>query len=121
MLNAYGLPSNPSLQNVLILDQIDEDALEDLKRKFNVISITNPIQRDLDPIIETIDIIILRSSKLDRSILEKAKRLKIIARAGAGTDNIDVLRARELGINVFNIPSESSRSVAELCFGLLHL
>ena len=51
---------------------------------------------------------------LSRRVLENAKGLKIIARCGIGTDNVDLFAAKELGISVFNTPDAPTRAVAEL-------
>ena len=56
---------------------------------------------------------------IDRSALEAADRLKVIARYGVGLDNIDQVVAREKGIVITNTPSANALSVAELTIGLL--
>jgi len=74
------------------------------------------------------DAVIVRVAELDREVLERAEKLKIIAKHGAGLDNVDIEAASERGIVVCNTPGVNSRSVAEhaiaLLFGLrrnLHL
>jgi len=56
---------------------------------------------------------------LRSNILEKAKNLKIVVRAGIGLDNVDLKKADELGIKVFNTPSATSITVAEYTIGLM--
>ncbi|HEC88408.1 MAG TPA: hydroxyacid dehydrogenase, partial [Thermoplasmata archaeon] len=64
------------------------------------------------------DAIMVRSAtKLTKEIIENAKNLKVIGRAGIGVDNIDVKTASEKGIYVVNSPGGSTRSVAELTVG----
>ena len=64
------------------------------------------------------DAIIVRSAtKITREIIDACPRLKLIARAGVGLDNIDVPYSREKGIKIINTPAASSQSVAELAFG----
>lgn len=56
---------------------------------------------------------------IDRAALEKADRLKVIARYGVGVDNVDLAAAREMGITVTNTPGANSVSVAELALTLI--
>lgn len=56
---------------------------------------------------------------IDRTVVEAADRLKVIARYGVGVDNVDLGAARERGIVVTNTPGANSISVAELTVGLL--
>ncbi|EAC4355111.1 2-hydroxyacid dehydrogenase family protein [Listeria monocytogenes] len=59
------------------------------------------------------------SSPISAKVLEWAKNLKIVANIGAGFDNIDVKKARELGIAVTNTPDVSTEATAELTLGLI--
>lgn len=65
------------------------------------------------------DALIVRSDKITPEVLDAAKELKIVVRAGAGYDNIDTSYAKERGIVVENTPGQNSNAVAELVFGLL--
>lgn len=62
--------------------------------------------------------LIVRSDKIDAEVIDAAKRLRIIVRAGAGYDNIDLKAAADRGIVVENTPGQNSNAVAELVFGL---
>lgn len=62
--------------------------------------------------------IIVRSDKVDVELLDSAPNLKILVRAGAGYDNVDVAAARERGVVVMNTPGQNSNAVAELAIGL---
>lgn len=66
-----------------------------------------------------IDAMIVRSDKVTSEILDAAKNLKIVVRAGAGYDNVDCAYAKEKGVVVENTPGQNSNAVAELVFGLL--
>lgn len=66
-----------------------------------------------------IDALIIRSDKVTPEVLDAAKELKIVVRAGAGYDNIDTAYAKEKGVVVENTPGQNSNAVAELVFGLL--
>lgn len=65
------------------------------------------------------DALIVRSDKITPDVLDAAKQLKIIVRAGAGYDSIDCAYAKEKGIIVENTPGQNANAVAELVFGLL--
>lgn len=65
------------------------------------------------------DALIVRSDKITPDVMDAAKNLKIIVRAGAGYDNIDTEYAKSKGIVVENTPGQNSNAVAELVFGLL--
>ncbi len=65
------------------------------------------------------DALIVRSDKITSEVLDAAKNLKIVVRAGAGYDSIDTAYAKEKGIVVENTPGQNANAVAELVFGLL--
>jgi hypothetical protein len=65
------------------------------------------------------DAMIIRSDKADAEVLDAAKNLKIIVRAGAGYDNIDLAAATAHKVVAENTPGQNSNAVAELVFGLL--
>lgn len=63
--------------------------------------------------------VIIRSDIVDKDVLDAAKELKIVVRAGAGYDNVDIQSAKEHQVVVENTPGQNSNAVAELVFGLL--
>lgn len=65
------------------------------------------------------DALIIRSDKVDNEVFDTAKNLKIVVRAGAGYDNVDLAAATAHGVVVMNTPGQNSNAVAELVFGLL--
>lgn len=65
------------------------------------------------------DAMIIRSDKADAEVIDAAKNLKIIVRAGAGYDNIDLAAATANKVVAENTPGQNSNAVAELVFGLL--
>lgn len=65
------------------------------------------------------DAMIVRSDKVTPEVLDAAKNLKLVVRAGAGYDSIDTAYAKEKGVIVENTPGQNSNAVAELVFGLL--
>lgn len=65
------------------------------------------------------DAMIVRSDKVTSDVLDAAKQLKIVVRAGAGYDSIDTAYAKEKNVVVENTPGQNSNAVAELVFGML--
>ncbi len=65
------------------------------------------------------DVLVVRSTKVPNAAMEKGKRLRVIVRAGAGVDNIDVPAATQRSIQVCNCPGMNAVAVAELAIGLL--
>ena len=65
------------------------------------------------------DALIIRSAKVDAEVLDAAKQLKIVVRAGAGYDNIDLAAATAHNVVAENTPGQNSNAVAELVFGML--
>lgn len=63
--------------------------------------------------------VIIRSDIVDKEVLDAAKELKIVVRAGAGYDNVDIQSAKEHQVVVENTPGQNANAVAELVFGLL--
>ena len=76
------------------------------------------VQQLLDAVKDA-DAMIVRSDKVTPAVLDAAKQLKIVVRAGAGYDSIDTAYAKTKGVVVENTPGQNSNAVAELVFGLL--
>ncbi|HSH19861.1 MAG TPA: NAD(P)-dependent oxidoreductase, partial [Draconibacterium sp.] len=68
--------------------------------------------------ITDVEAIIVRSDIIDEKVIKSANRLRIIVRAGAGYDNVDLRVASENGIVVMNTPGQNSNAVAELAVGM---
>lgn len=75
-------------------------------------------QQLLDAVVDA-NAIIIRSDIIDAEVLAAAKQLKIVVRAGAGYDNVDLEAATAAGVCVMNTPGQNANAVAELVFGLL--
>lgn len=69
--------------------------------------------------VKDVDAMIIRSDKVDAEVLDAAKQLKIVVRAGAGYDNIDLEAATAHNVIAENTPGQNSNAVAELVFGML--
>jgi len=75
-----------------------------------------------EPLIKEVadaDALIIRSDKADRQVIEAGKQLKIVVRAGAGYDNIDLQACTEKGVVAMNTPGQNSNAVAELVIGMI--
>lgn len=75
-------------------------------------------QQLLDAVVDA-DAIIIRSDIIDAEVITAAKQLKIVVRAGAGYDNVDLEAATQAGVCVMNTPGQNANAVAELVFGLM--
>ncbi len=74
---------------------------------------------DLPSRLSAASILVVRSTRVTRAAIERAPRLALVVRAGAGFDTIDVGAASERGIFVSNCPGKNSVAVAELAMGLI--
>ena len=107
-------------QKVIVADQINEKGIKALEEVAEVVVDTAITQEELINKIKDFDAIIVRSrTKVTRDVIEAADKLKIIARAGVGVDNVDVEAATERGIMVVNAPESTSITVAEHAMGLI--
>ncbi len=106
---------------VLVCDPIHDDGVKILKEAGYIVDLRTSITAsELAEAIGDFDAIVVRSrTKVTEQILEAGKRLKAVARAGVGLDNIDLNAAKRLGIIVVNSPEAPSNAVAELVLGLM--
>jgi len=103
---------------ILICDEIDKEAVEKL-RTFAEVEIGKEKLNNIEKLEKYNCIIVRSATKITKDIIAKAKNLKIIARAGVGLDNIDVIAAKERNIKVVNAPDSLTISVSEMVFGSL--
>lgn len=73
---------------------------------------------DLINAVADVEGLIVRSDIVDKEVFDAAKQLKVVVRAGAGYDNIDLAEATAKGVCVMNTPGQNSNAVAELVFGM---
>ena len=106
---------------ILISDKIFEEGIKLLEEKgYQVTRAWDMPKTELPKIIADYDVLIVRSAtKVKGELLDNAKKLKVIGRAGEGLDNIDFEKAKNLGIALVNTPHVSYMSVAELTIGHL--
>src|SRR5438067_2984022 len=115
-----GVAMSDFTRKVLVLDPIHRDAIDRMRRTCDVVVRLRPSHDELLTLVSDVDAIVVRSGvQLPASVFEHAARLKVVARAGAGVDNIDQDAARRAGVQVFNVPGGSAGAVAELAFGLM--
>jgi D-3-phosphoglycerate dehydrogenase len=109
--------ADPERPRVLVREPIAEHGLALLRERFQVVVDGDA---DLGSIIGTYDALVVRSATtVDAGVIERADRLKVIARAGVGIDNVDVDAATRRGIVVANAPESTVVSAAEHTIGLL--
>ncbi|HHV04475.1 MAG: 3-phosphoglycerate dehydrogenase [Bacteroidales bacterium] len=77
------------------------------------------LQEQLLEAVADADALIVRSDKVTRQVVQAAKRLKIVVRAGAGYDNLDLEACSEKNIVAMNTPGQNSNAVAELAIGMM--
>jgi D-3-phosphoglycerate dehydrogenase len=78
-----------------------------------------PDQSDLVEAVKEVDALIIRSDKVTEEVINNSRNLKVVVRAGAGYDNVDLKAATEKGIIVMNTPGQNSNAVAELALGMM--
>lgn len=105
---------------VLIADKIADPGIELLRRHFDVDVELGPDPEHLLSIVSGYEGLVVRSAtKVTAEVIDRAANLKVIARAGAGLDTIDVPAALAAGIEVVNSPDANTIAVAELTMALI--
>ncbi|OAG13720.1 phosphoglycerate dehydrogenase [Alternaria alternata] len=107
-------------RKILIPEKVSPDGLALLKDQFDVDEKKGLTPEELKKIIGEYDALIVRSeTKVTAELLEAAKKMKVVARAGVGVDNVDVQSATSHGIIVVNSPSGNINAAAEHTIALL--
>lgn len=112
----------PSRFRVLVCDPLHPEAIAWLEAQPDVALVVRPgiSQDELREIIEDYDALIVRSrTPIGAEELARARRLRVIGRAGSGLDNIRLDDARRAGVGVVNAPGANADAVAELTVGLM--
>jgi phosphoglycerate dehydrogenase-like enzyme len=105
---------------ILVADPIAEAGLDVLRQHFDVDVETELDRERLLEVIGEYEALIVRSAtKVTAEVIAAAHRMKVIARAGAGLDTVDVKAALDRGIEVINSPDANTLAVAELTLGLV--
>ena len=109
--------------HILVPDNVHANAVKVLKAAGDAITYAADGQITREALLAAVpdaDALVIRSAhKIDAEVLHAAPKLKIIARAGVGVDNVDIPLATELGIVVVNTPDGNTISTAEHTFGLM--
>lgn len=108
------IPTYDPKPKVLIPEKVSPDGLALLRENFDVDEKKGLSAEELQGIIGDYEALIVRSeTKVTADLLQAAKKLKVVARAGVGVDNVDVKTATSLGIIVVNSPSGNINAAAE--------
>lgn len=108
--------------DILVADKFQKSGIERLEAAGCRVVYEPDLSADALPeAIERLDphVLVVRSTKAPAPVFERAKRLKLVVRAGAGYDTIDVAAASATGVSVANCPGKNSIAVAELVWGLI--
>ncbi|HSA49493.1 MAG TPA: phosphoglycerate dehydrogenase [Yinghuangia sp.] len=105
---------------VLIAEELSPATVDALGPDFEIRHCDGANRAELLPAIADVDAILIRSAtKVDAEAIAAAGRLKVVARAGVGLDNVDVPAATKAGVMVVNAPTSNIVTAAELACGLL--
>jgi D-3-phosphoglycerate dehydrogenase len=110
------------MKRIVILDPVSPDAVKRLAEETGW-KVEERLGLPADQVpanVEDADVIIVRSAtQVTAQVIEAARRLKVIGRAGVGVDNIDMEAASQRGVRVVNTPGATTTSVAELTLGAI--
>ncbi len=105
---------------VLIAEELSPATIDALGPDFRIRHVDGADRAALLPALADVDAVLVRSAtQIDAEALAAAPRLRVVARAGVGLDNIDVPAATKAGVMVVNAPTSNITSAAELAVGLL--
>ncbi|MFR9674524.1 phosphoglycerate dehydrogenase [Streptomyces sp. TR06-5] len=105
---------------VLIAEELSPATVDALGPDFEIRRCNGADRSELLPAIADVDAVLIRSAtKIDAEAVAAARRLKVVARAGVGLDNVDVSAATKAGVMVVNAPTSNIVTAAELACGLL--
>jgi D-3-phosphoglycerate dehydrogenase len=105
---------------ILIADKFPDSYIDELKKSgLDVDNSPKLGESDLQEVAKGYEVLVVRSTKVNANTINSSDKLKLIIRAGAGVNNIDIPTATERGISVANCPGKNSVAVAELAIGLM--
>ena len=105
---------------VLIAEELSPATIDALGPDFEIRHLDGADRAQLLPGLVDVDAVLIRSAtQMDAEAIAAGKKLKVIARAGVGLDNVDVPAATQAGVMVVNAPTSNITSAAELAIGLL--
>jgi len=124
-LNMAGEAGKPRTVLLATEKAFAKDAVEKIEAVFKeanytMVKLENYKEKnDLLTAVAAVDGMIIRSDIVDAAVLEKAEKLKIVVRAGAGYDNIDLTACESKDVCAMNTPGQNANAVAELVFGMM--
>ncbi|WP_043929761.1 hydroxyacid dehydrogenase [Bacillus sp. EB01] len=105
---------------VLIVQEIAQEGIEVLKDAgYEIVVPADPSEEALSKCVGDCEAILVRTSNITKKTIDAASSLKVIARHGVGTDNIDIEAVTARNIPVCNVPTSNSNAVAEHVVGLM--
>jgi D-3-phosphoglycerate dehydrogenase len=105
---------------ILIADKFPDSYIDELKNSNLDVEYSPKLgESDLPEAVKGHEVLVVRSTKVNATAIKSSDKLKLIIRAGAGVNNIDIPAASERGISVANCPGKNSVAVAELAIGLM--
>ena len=108
---------------IIVCDPISPKGIELLKQRpeFNVVVLPKPLpEAELIPLVADAVALVVRSeTKVKAKVIEAAKHLRVVGRAGVGVDNVDITAATQHGVVVMNTPGGNTVTTAELSFAML--
>jgi D-3-phosphoglycerate dehydrogenase len=105
---------------VLFADSVSESTVTRLEERGHTCVVDAGLKaEELAASLGGVDALVVRSTKVGRAVFERADRLALVIRAGAGTNTIDTEAAAARGVLVANLPGRNAAAVAELTMGLL--
>lgn len=109
------------MNNILVCDPVGESGIELLKKRGYHVILRPDInaQELLEEVVGVVALVVRGRTKVTKEVIDRGKRLKVIARSGSGVDNIDRTEARKKNVIVVNAPGANAESVAEHVFALL--
>ncbi len=105
------------MKKLLIAEAIHPDALQVLRETWEVSTVVGALEEFVQREGDFEGLVVRSGTRVTANVLEAGK-FRVVAKTGAGLDNVDVDAARRLGIDVLHTPDTPSRSVAELVIGL---
>lgn len=109
------------MKKILISYQVPKEGLKELEQQFQIIypSEKSFTYEEIAQLIKDCDGFMAVNMKVDKDLIDRGKKLQIIANYGAGYDNIDIAYAASKGITVTNTPDAVTEATAEIAFGLM--
>src|SRR5215469_12764010 len=109
-----------ALMKIVVAEKISSSAVEVLREPHWTVVTSDQLDGKLESELQSADALIVRSAvQVDNALLEHARKLRVVGRAGVGVDNIDVDAATRKGIAVMNTPGANAVAVAEHTLGLM--